>query len=75
MTHNKNKNNLTYSVQGEEIFGEFTSSFETDIHLFEEDIEKFIEYNFRDVEILKALDEKFEYVGLVKNLSHKGKHN
>jgi DNA polymerase elongation subunit (family B) len=43
--------------------------------LFETDIQKFIQYNFRDVEILKALDEKFEYVGLVKNLSHKGKHN
>ena len=43
--------------------------------LFEDDIQKFIQYNFRDVEILKALDEKFEYIGLVKNLSHKGKHN
>ena len=43
--------------------------------LFEDDIQKFIKYNFRDVEILKALDEKFEYIGLVKNLSHKGKHN
>ena len=39
MTHNKKKNNFTYSVQGEEIFGEFTSSFETDIYLYEEDIE------------------------------------
>jgi DNA polymerase elongation subunit (family B) len=43
--------------------------------LFEDDIQKFIKYNFRDVEILKALDEKFEYIGLVKNLAHKGKHN
>ena len=43
--------------------------------LFEEDIQKFIKYNFRDVEILKLLDEKFEYISLVKNLSHKGKHN
>ena len=43
--------------------------------LFEDDIQKFIKYNFRDVEILKLLDEKFEYISLVKNLSHKGKHN
>tara|TARA_R110001592_G_scaffold235777_2_gene493914 strand:- start:480 stop:2162 length:1683 start_codon:yes stop_codon:yes gene_type:complete len=43
--------------------------------LFEDDIQKFIKYNFRDVEILKELDEKFEYIALVKNLSHKGKHN
>jgi len=43
--------------------------------LFETDIDKFIQYNFRDVEILVELDKKLEYVSLVKNLSHKGKHN
>jgi len=43
--------------------------------LFEEDIDTFIQYNFRDVEILKVLDEKLEYLALVKNLAHKGKHN
>ena len=43
--------------------------------LFEEDIHKFIEYNFMDVKILKLLDEKLQYIGLTKNLAHKGKHN
>ena len=43
--------------------------------LFEEDIHKFIRYNFVDVEILVKLDEKLEYIALTKNLSHKGKHN
>ena len=43
--------------------------------LFETDIQKFILYNFRDVEILKLLDEKLQYIALTKNLSHKGKHN
>lgn len=43
--------------------------------LFETDVNKFIQYNFRDVEILKALDEKLEYLALTKNLAHKGKHN
>lgn len=43
--------------------------------LFEEDIQTFIQYNFRDVEILKALDEKFQYISLTKNLAHKGKIN
>jgi len=43
--------------------------------LFETDINKFIDYNFRDVEILVELDKKLEYLSLVKNLSHKGKHN
>lgn len=41
--------------------------------LFETDKDKFIEYNFRDVEILQALDNKFNYIGLTKNLAHKGK--
>jgi DNA polymerase elongation subunit (family B) len=41
--------------------------------LFTTDKEKFIQYNFRDVEILKALDEKFNYISLTKNLAHKGK--
>ena len=35
--------------------------------------EKFIEYNFVDVLILKKLDEKFQYIDLTKNLAHKGK--
>ena len=43
--------------------------------LFQEDKQKFISYNFRDVEILKALDEKFQYLPLTKNLAHKGKIN
>lgn len=43
--------------------------------LFENDIYKFIEYNFVDVKILKLLDEKLQYLGLTKNISHKGKHN
>ena len=43
--------------------------------LFENDVDTFIEYNFRDVEILKVLDEKLEYLSLSKNLAHKGKHN
>ena len=43
--------------------------------LFREDKQKFIRYNFRDVEILKALDEKFQYISLTKNLAHKGKIN
>ena len=43
--------------------------------LFKDDIHKFIKYNFVDVEILKLLDEKLDYLALTKNLSHKGKHN
>ena len=41
--------------------------------LFAMDKEKFIEYNFRDVEIVKELDAKFNYINLTKNLAHKGK--
>ena len=41
--------------------------------LFAEDKQKFIDYNFVDVLILKKLDEKFQYIDLTKNLAHKGK--
>jgi len=43
--------------------------------LFEENIHKFIEYNFRDVEILVEWDKKSQYLALTKNLAHKGKIN
>jgi DNA polymerase elongation subunit (family B) len=43
--------------------------------LFINDPNKYIAYNFRDVEILVLLDPKWGYLSLVKNLSHKGKHN
>jgi DNA polymerase elongation subunit (family B) len=41
--------------------------------LFEEDIHKFIQYNFVDVEILVELDKKLQYLALTRNLAHKGK--
>ena len=43
--------------------------------LFRDDVDKFIEYNFRDVEILVKLEEKLNYLELTKNLAHKGKIN
>lgn len=51
---------------------EYTGTLDT---LFKEDKQKFIEYNFMDVKILKLLDEKFKYLDLTKNLAHKGKVN
>ena len=43
--------------------------------LYRDDIQKFVDYNFRDVEILVELDKKLEYLALTRNISHKGKHN
>jgi len=43
--------------------------------LFRDDVDKFIDYNFRDVEILVKLEEKLNYLELTKNLAHKGKIN
>lgn len=43
--------------------------------LYKKDIEKYLEYNFRDVEILVELDKKLNYLTLTKLISHKGKHN
>lgn len=41
--------------------------------LYERDLNKFIDYNFRDVEIIVELDKNLEYIPLTKNLAHKGK--
>ena len=38
--------------------------------LFKEDINKFIEYNLRDVEILVALDDNLQFIELTKNICH-----
>jgi DNA polymerase elongation subunit (family B) len=43
--------------------------------LFRDDPETYVEYNFRDVEILIGLEKKWNYLGLTLNISHKGKHN
>ena len=41
--------------------------------LFRDDIDKFIEYNFIDVKIIVELEKKFDFIEVVKTLSHKGK--
>lgn len=38
--------------------------------LYREDFDKFVEYNIRDTEILKGLDNKFKYMNLAINFSH-----
>jgi DNA polymerase elongation subunit (family B) len=38
--------------------------------LFKNDVNKFIEYNLRDVEILVALDNKLQFIALTQNICH-----
>tara|TARA_R100000008_G_C3582381_1_gene169496 strand:+ start:173 stop:2677 length:2505 start_codon:yes stop_codon:yes gene_type:complete len=40
--------------------------------LYESDITKYVEYNVRDVELLKQLDEKLGYIETARALCHKG---
>ena len=40
--------------------------------LYEQDITKYVEYNIRDVELLKQLDEKLGYIETARALCHKG---
>ena len=40
--------------------------------LFNSDIDKYIEYNLNDVEIVKRLDEKLKFIDLAKAICHKG---
>tara|TARA_B100001093_G_C26852649_1_gene1025828 strand:- start:2182 stop:4710 length:2529 start_codon:yes stop_codon:yes gene_type:complete len=40
--------------------------------LFESDINKYIEYNLNDVEIVKKLDDKLKFIDLCRTICHKG---
>jgi DNA polymerase elongation subunit (family B) len=40
--------------------------------LLENDINKFIEYNLNDVKIIKALDEKLQFIDLARSICHVG---
>ena len=72
----KDEPSWTLDAIGEKYTGIGKVEYEGNLdQLFATDIHKFIQYNFRDVEILKLLDEKLQYIALTKNLSHKGKHN
>ena len=42
-------------------------------NLYRDDIDKFIEYNLNDVEIVKALDQKFKLLDLARAVSHLGR--
>ncbi|MEC7837175.1 MAG: argininosuccinate lyase [Chloroflexota bacterium] len=64
---NKNKNNRTSSIQGGEIYGEFTSSFDTDIRMYREDIAVSIAYS-KMLEKIQLIS-KSENENIVKGLS------
>ena len=40
--------------------------------LYKQDIEKFLEYNITDVKIVVALDRKFKFIDLARNICHVG---
>ena len=40
--------------------------------LFEEDIDKFIEYNLTDVKLIYDLDKKLDFIQLARGIAHKG---
>jgi DNA polymerase elongation subunit (family B) len=70
----KDEPSFKLDALGEKYVGQKKIEYEASLdRLFAEDKEKFIEYNFVDVLILKKLDEKFQYIDLTKNLAHKGK--
>ena len=70
----KDEPSFKLDALGEKYVGQKKIEYEGSLdRLFVEDKEKFIEYNFVDVLILKKLDEKFQYINLTKNLAHKGK--
>jgi len=67
---NKDKNNKTSSIQGGEIFGEFTSSFDTDIQMYKEDIAVSIAYSkmLEKIEIISSFEKDSIVNGLIEIL-------
>lgn len=67
---NKDKNNKTSSIQGGEIFGEFTSSFDTDIKMYKEDIAVSIAYSkmLEKIEIISSFEKDSIVNGLIEIL-------
>jgi DNA polymerase elongation subunit (family B) len=41
-------------------------------NLYKTDLEKFIEYNINDVQLVVDLDEKLDFITLARNIAHKG---
>lgn len=67
---NKDKNNKTSSIQGGEIFGEFTSSFDTDIKMYKEDIAVSIAYSkmLEKIELISSFEKDSIVNGLIEIL-------
>ena len=40
--------------------------------LYENDLNKFVEYNLQDVKLVKKLDDKLDFIGIAKGLAHLG---
>ncbi len=40
--------------------------------LYENDLDKFVEYNLQDVKLVKKLDDKLDFIGIAKGLAHLG---
>ena len=40
--------------------------------LYENDLEKFIEYNIQDVRLIQKLDDKLDFIGIARGLAHLG---
>ena len=68
---NKDKKNKTSSIQGGEIFGDFTSSFNSDIKMFREDIAVSIAYSkmLEKIDLISSSESKSIIKGLNEILS------
>ena len=40
--------------------------------LYENDIDKFVEYNLQDVKLVKKIDDKLDFIGIARGLAHLG---
>jgi len=58
---------------GEDEVGEKKVSYEGTLNdLYENDLEKFVQYNIQDVKLVKKLDDKLDFIEIARGLAHLG---
>jgi DNA polymerase elongation subunit (family B) len=67
------KSSYRLDAIGEYEVGEKKVAYEGTLNdLYENDIDKFVEYNLQDVKLVKKLDDKLDFIGIARGLAHLG---
>ena len=67
------KSSYRLDAIGEEEVGEKKVAYDGTLNeLYENDIDKFVQYNLQDVKLVKKIDDKLDFIGIARGLAHLG---